>query len=163
LCVWCRRPFVPEPRAAGGQVYCHRVVCRKISALTSQERWRTGKTGQAYHRGDAGVIRVREWRKAHPGYWRRRSKISGGGKKNQRALSAVLIRFFKRDPRVALQDLWSPQIVALIGVIAWLRGDALQDRIANDVREIMLRGNAILDQHRFTAPKRKRPAPRRRH
>jgi hypothetical protein len=75
----------------------------------------------------------------------------------------VLIRFFKRDPRVALQDLWSPQIVALIGVIAWLRGDALQDRIAKDVREIMLRGNAILDQHKIPATKSRGTASRRRH
>jgi hypothetical protein len=78
-------------------------------------------------------------------------------------LSAVLIRFFKRAPRVALQDLWSPQIVALIGFIAWLRGDALQDRIANDVREIMLRGNAILDQHKPPAIKRKKSGTRRKH
>lgn len=46
----------------------------------------------------------------------------------------------------ALQDSWNPQIVALLGLLAWLRGSALQETIAEDLRGIMLTGYAILEE-----------------
>jgi len=59
-------------------------------------------------------------------------------------LRAVLAEFALRDSFGALQDTWPPQVVALIGIIARLGGDALQETIARDLREIMVGGNAIL-------------------
>ena len=138
-------PFIPEPRAAGRQKYCRRPACRKISQLTSQERWLKNKKGRAYHTGSVAVSRMQDWRKEHPRYWRRRAEASDAGNGNTRELRAVLTEFFPRDACDALQDSWPPQVVALVGLIGWLRGDALQDTIAADVTEIMLGGNGILN------------------
>jgi len=66
--------------------------------------------------------------------------VNGG----PRDLRAVLVDYFSKDSCDALQDSWPPQVVALVGLIAWLRGDALQDTIAADVNEIMLGGNDLL-------------------
>jgi len=48
----------------------------------------------------------------------------------------------------ALQDAWSPQVIALVGLIAWVRGTALQNAIAADLREIMFAGHGLLSELR---------------
>jgi len=58
----------------------------------------------------------------------------------------MLRDFALQDTCGALQDPWSPQLVALLGILAWLRGSALQETIAEDLREIMLTGYAILEE-----------------
>jgi hypothetical protein len=87
---------------------------------------------------------VQDWRKEHPQYWRRCAKVADALNGGTRDLRAVLVEFFTRYSCDALQDSWPPQVVALVGLIAWLRGDALQDTIAADIKEIMLRGNDLL-------------------
>ena len=96
----------------------------------------------AYHEGPISSARVREWRIANPGYWRRKKTVSVGGGASD--LAAVLRVFALQDTCGALQDSWPPQVVALVGIIARLGGDALQETIARDLREIMVSGNAIL-------------------
>ena len=137
-------PFIPEPRAAGRQKFCRRSACREISHLTSQERWLKNKKGLAYHTGPVAVSRMQDWRKEHPQYWRRGTNAAATTNGGQRDLRAVLAAFFSKDSCAALQDSWPPQVVAFVGLIAWLRGDALQDTIAADVNEIMLGGNDLL-------------------
>jgi len=40
---------------------------------------------------------------------------------------------------------WDPHLVAIIGLIARLRGSALQDTIADELTAVMLAVNAILE------------------
>jgi hypothetical protein len=136
-------PFIPEPRAAGRQKFCRRAACREVSHVTSQEDWLKSKKGRAYHGGSVAISRVRDWRKEHPQYWRSRADTTdaASGATN---LRAVLAEFFNRDSCDALQDSWPTQVVALVGIVAWLRGGALQDTIAVDVKEIMVAGNDLL-------------------
>ena len=148
-------PFIPEPRAAGRQKFCRRSACREISHLTSQERWLRNKKGRSYHTGSVAVSRMQDWRKEHPQYWRRGASTVETVNRAPRDLPAVLWDFFKRDSCGALQDSWPPQVVALVGLIAWLRGDALQDTIAADLDEIMLAGNDLLLAMAAAAPNRK--------
>ena len=92
--------------------------------------------------------RVRDWRVAHPGYWRRASTAAAPTADDSIDLRTVLETFFTRDSCDALQDSWPPYVVALVGLIGRLGGHAsdlaLQDPIARDFREIMIEGNAIL-------------------
>ena len=93
--------------------------------------------------------RVRDWRVAHPGYWRRVSPDAASTTADSSLeLRTVLETFFTRDSCNALQDSWPPYVVALVGLIGRLGGHApdlaLQDPIARDFREIMVEGNAIL-------------------
>jgi hypothetical protein len=59
-------------------------------------------------------------------------------------LESLLTPFALQDACPALQDACSPQVIALVGLIAWVRGTALQNAIAADLREIMVAGHAIL-------------------
>lgn len=146
-------PFIPEPRAAGRQKYCRRSACREISHVTSQDRWLRNKKGRAYHTGPVAVSRMQDWRKEHPQYWRRGNAAAAAMNGSPRDLRAVLVDYFSKDSCAALQDSWPPQVVAFVGVIAWLRGDALQDTIAADVNEIMLAGNDLLRDATASATK----------
>jgi len=148
-------PFIPEPRAAGRQKFCRRPSCREISHITSQERWLKNKKGRAYHTGPVAVSRVQDWRKEHPQYWRRGAHTASTVNRARLDLSTVLGDFFKRDSCDALQDSWPPHVVAFVGLIAWLRGDALQDTIAADLEEIMVAGNDLLLAMGAAAPDRK--------
>ena len=147
-------PFIPEPRAAGRQKFCHRSACREISHATSQERWLKNKKGRAYHTGPVAVSRMQDWRKEHPQYWRRASSASARVKRGLRDLPTVLGEFFRKDSGDALRDSWPPQVVALVGLIAWLRKDASQDTIAADIDQIMVAGNNLLLAIPFSAPNR---------
>lgn len=104
----------------------------------------------AYHSGRIPLDRVKAWRNANPGYWRRRSlhpaKKPVIGADAIPALSSLLADLALQDSCGALQDSWSPLSVALIGLIARLRGSALQDVIARELSEIMLTGRAILGE-----------------
>ena len=74
----------------------------------------------------------------------RRAVKSDGPGKEKTTLGSLLTQFALQDACPALQDAWSPQVIALVGLIAWVRGTALQNAIAADLREIMFAGHAIL-------------------
>jgi hypothetical protein len=92
---------------------------------------------------------VKAWREANPGYWRKPESPSAAQQTlpDQRSgLQELLRDFALQDTCDALQDSWNPQLAALLGILAWLRGSALQETIAADLREIMLTGYAILEE-----------------
>jgi hypothetical protein len=143
-CAACGAVFIPDYRAAGRQKYCARPQCQKLRRRESQRRW-LAKTGNAaYHSGEEPARRVREWRAANPGYWRRRTAQGDSAAAEPATLESLLAPFALQDACPALQDAWSPQVIALVGLIAWVRGTALQNAIAADLREIMFAGHAIL-------------------
>lgn len=96
---------------------------------------------------------MKAWRAAHPGYWRRRSNAVEKTVRTRTDLSSLLAPFALQDSCVALQDSWNPQVTALVGLIAWVRGTALQNVIAEDLRDIMFAGRAILNDLRADAKK----------
>ena len=145
--------FIPEYRSAGRQRYCARPKCRKVSRRESQRRWLLKAGNAAYHSGGTPADRVKAWRAAHPGYWRRRSATAENAVRSKTELSSLLAPFALQDPCVALQDSWNPQVTALVGLIAWVRGTALQNVIADDLRDIMFAGRAILNDLRADAKK----------
>ncbi len=72
-CKHCQTFFDPDPRSVGRQPSGSPPPCRQASQAASQRRWLHKPTNLASFSGPAPVERVRQWRKAHPGYWRRQA------------------------------------------------------------------------------------------
>jgi hypothetical protein len=142
-CRNCHQLFRPDPRNAKRQSYCSKPQCRKVSKTQSQRNWLRKPENQDYFRGPANVQRVQQWRKAHPGYWRQKSKDA-----LQDLLIAQRIGNTKNKFNFAtgaLQDFVNQQPAVLIGLIAQITGCALQDDIALAARRMQRLGNDILN------------------
>jgi hypothetical protein len=113
------------------------------------------------------VERVRQWRRCHPGYWRKKNVVGQGPALQDLApgevvepeavtvQGAALSRSadlgsgpLPGQKEVALQDLASCQVPLLVGVVSLLIGDALQDRFAHFARELVDRGKRVLAAER---------------
>lgn len=141
-CPCCGVFFPPDHRNRRHQRYCTRSVCRKAGKAASQKLWLNKPENRDYFRGPENVCRVQEWRKAHPGYSRKKGEVL------QDLLSGKTVK----DPEVkpcfvpgALQDLLSTQAAVLIGLISHLTNSALQDDIALTARRLQQLGNDILN------------------
>ena len=72
-CKHCKIFFHPAPRNLRRQHDGAQPPCRQASQAASQRRWLRKPENQAYVRDPAHVERVRQWRKDHPGYGRRKA------------------------------------------------------------------------------------------
>ena len=147
-CRHCKELFYPDPRNEGRQKFCSRPVCRKASKTESQKQWLDKSENRNYFRSPENVARVQQWRRDHPGYWRRPSKknalqdpLSADTKQNQ--------IFTVKLTSNALQDVLLEQRAVLIGLIAQLTGNALQDDIAMTARRLKELGNDFLEKPIF--------------
>jgi hypothetical protein len=136
--------FTPDARNATRQRYCSKPACRKHSKAESQKRWLQKEENRDYFRGAEHVLRVQQWRKAHPGYWRR-------AQRSPVALQDPLIEQLSvnnlnnaKPGTAALQDALIMQPAVMVGLIAQLTGFALQDDIARAARRMQQLGNDIL-------------------
>lgn len=143
-CKHCHTFFRPDPRNANRQKYCSRPECRKASKAASQRKWLSKPENQNYFRNPDHVKRVQEWRKNHPGYWRK-------GPDKEKPLQDSLNEEQTKDqvdtrqlPANALQDIISSQHLVLLGLLANLTGNALQDDIAMTARKMRQLGQDIL-------------------
>lgn len=144
-CLHCREKRSCDPRNRGRQSYCGKPECRKASKAASQGRWAGKQENENYFRGAENVERVRQWRKEHPGYWRRTT----AGKQDalqdpctgQEAGGKEVV-----EPAVpdALQDLCRSQPALLVGIISMMTGHGLQEDIAASARSFLTRGEDIL-------------------
>jgi hypothetical protein len=117
-CKHCQTFFVPDPRCVRRQRHCSTPACRKASKADSQRRWHHNPDNRDYFKGPIHVERVRAWRQAHPGYWRR--KASG-------------------LPHALQEDLFR-QPAVLVGLIAHCTGLAFQEDIAMTARRLQQLG-----------------------
>ena len=141
-CPCCGIFFPPDHRNRRHQRYCSTPECRKAGKAASQKQWLKKPENSDYFRGSANVSRVQDWRKAHPGYSRKKGE----------ALQDLLAGKTVKDPEVkpsfvsgALQDLLSGQAAVLIGLISHLTDSALQEDIALAARRLQQLGNDILN------------------
>ena len=93
-CRHCGELYTPDQRNAHHQKYCAQDACRAASKRASQQHWQSNPANQNYHGNQDHCARVRAWRQAHPGYWRKKGH--------------------------ALQDFIQPQLVDSQQVIAGL-------------------------------------------
>jgi hypothetical protein len=138
ICLCCKEMFTPSPHAPHAQ-YCAQIACRKASKRASQARWLNKPENRDYFCGPHHVERVRKWRKAHPGYWRRpRCRSEGGALQDS----------------VALQDLVrSPAVAALVGFLATQTDQALQETVSKTFWNMHFRGQAIMGMGPVVAPR----------
>jgi hypothetical protein len=166
-CKNCKDYFPPDHRNRARQKFCSHPSCRKASKADSQRRWLQKPENQNTFKGTDNVKRVQEWRKSHPGYWRRRmtdkekalqdalpgetvcereGKASLTEDALQDSLSAQTVEGREVEASLtddALQDILSAQDPVLLGLIAQLTGSALQDEIANSTRRLRQLGDDI--------------------
>ena len=126
-----------------------------MSKQRSQTRW-LGKAGNAdYFKGPSHVERVRRWRAAHPGYWKRsgqaRSKKSEPSETTQtvdlQCTEPTAAPDALQDPyRGPLQDSWEPYSPVLVGLIALQTGATLQEDIRFHLDRVRQKGLAVLRQ-----------------
>ena len=151
-CLNCHDFFLPDPRNMCRQLHCKKTSCRKASKVASQVKWLAKPENVDHWKGAENVQRVQEWRKANPGYSRRR------GPRRRVALQDVstaqpIVPQPKADPVAevalpnpcaALQDSWESQNPVLVGLIAQFAGVTLQEDIEPMLRHLQSRGRVIL-------------------
>jgi hypothetical protein len=147
-CACCGVFFPPDHRNRRRQRYCSEPECRKAAKAASQKRWLNKPENRDYFRGPVNVSRVQEWRKAHPGYSRKKTgalqdRLSGQAVENPKVKTSSVQAHCSFAG--ALQDLLSFQPAVLIGLIAQLTGSALQDDIAMTARRLQQLGNDVLN------------------
>lgn len=152
-CLSCRQLHSCDSRNRGRQHYCEKPECRKASKAASQKRWTAKSENENYFRGSDNVDRVRRWRAAHPGYWRKKKR------RQQDALQEtcdgqepVAKEDANKMSGIALQDLFSAQPALIVGLISVLTGHALQEDIAASARVFQSRGEDILRMGRGVSP-----------
>ena len=140
-CPHCGQLYLPDPRNRHHQIYCSAPECQQARQRAGQARWRRRPENRNYFRGPAEVERVRAWRKAHPGYWRRQRRALQTVMKPQSNGAQADGTGLNRD---ALQTDLLSQPAVLVGIISTLTGTALQAVIAEQVQRLHLRGEQIL-------------------
>jgi hypothetical protein len=144
-CLHCSEIHLCEPRSGGRQRYCRKAECRRASKADSQRRWTSRPGNENYFCGAENSERVRQWRKAHPGYWRNK-KPAGEDALQETcvAQSPVNERVAQAGAPDALQDICFMQPALLVGLISMVTGHALQEDIAASTRSFLTRGEDIL-------------------
>ncbi len=141
-CLNCGGFYKPEARSAGRQRYCRLPACRRASKQASQARWR-GKPGNEDAEDDKR--RVREWRAANPGYWRRKGETRAVALRDSlKSQTAVKQQEVAQDGTVALQDLLNLQDPLVLGLVAHVVDSPLRETIAGAAQSLILRGRAIM-------------------
>ncbi|MBF0463283.1 MAG: hypothetical protein HQL87_18110 [Magnetococcales bacterium] len=143
ICLHCQAEFRPDHRNIGRQKYCSRPRCKKVSKAASQSRWLGRPENQDYFKGPDHVQRVREWRKKHPGYWKRPYALQDSCK-TKPVENEEKIGQSQASP---LQDILTGQHPVLIGLISSLTGSTLQDDIVRTAMRFVQLGQDILSGH----------------
>ena len=77
-CLHCKLLFAPDYRNRERQKYCSTPACQAASKRARQQRWLSKPENRDHFCGEENVQRVREWRAAHPGYWKRSPRRTAG-------------------------------------------------------------------------------------
>jgi hypothetical protein len=135
--------YKPDARNLYHQKFCAKADCRKASKRASQRRWRASSKGRDYFKGEANVLRVQAWRKAHPGYWKKPRKKAVALQDHSLPQLIVPAADRSRLNAHALQDFMRLQGLALTGLFAHLSGSPLQDNIVSFTRRVILLGRQV--------------------
>jgi hypothetical protein len=144
-CLHCQMFFLPDRRNAQRQCFCSQPACRQASKRQSQRQWLARPENQNYFRDDQNAKRVRQWQKAHPGYWKHTTRYQ------HRTLQEVCPTQLPVAPELAenpaqrtLQELCSMQVPLLVGIISMLADCTLPEDIASSTQRLVIKGHHIL-------------------
>ena len=151
-CKCCGELYMPDARHFRDQAHCEKPTCRHASKRASHRRWLLSEKGAEYRDPEENKRRVRLWRVATPGYWKRTAR------KGSVALRETTISQPVDDKDLApslvvdaLQDPIFTQPALVVGLIASLTGSALQETIVETSRRFVLLGQDILGNGPGTA------------
>ena len=154
ICRHCKELYLPDYRNRYHQRYRSKPACRLASKKAFQRRWLNSDKGAGYFKGLRNVEHVQQWRKAHTGYWKRNRSAKKDALQedcfSQPESNQGDTDKLKKD---ALQDVCSSQLPLLLGVIAVLTGNTLQDDIAEASGRFIDSGNDILREHSYSPAK----------
>ena len=111
-----------------------------------QRRWLAKPANRDHFRGKENVQRVQEWRKAHPGYWKKNSAPPKPVQVAQ-AQGVDSGRVLVTQPPQSsstLQDVCLTDHPVFIGLISMITSSTLQEDIASVTRKLEARGRNIL-------------------
>jgi len=145
-CAHCKQLFRPDPRNVKRQKYCSRPECRKASKAASQKKWLEKPENHDYFQGIDNMFRVQQWRKEHPGYWRKRPSKPEPLQETLSPNSVEKQDVTKELPNHALQELLGAQPLVFLGLLAQLGGSPLQDNIVSLGRRLQQLGQDIVNQ-----------------
>ena len=145
-CRCCSEFFFPDYRNQDRQHYCGKPACRDASKRASQRRWWRKPDNRDYFRGPDNAKRVRDWRQAHPGYWKRKSPQSGSthDAAPQQVNPVQSYCNVPGSPLGTLQDFCLAKEPGFIGLLSMITGRTLQEDIAPIARRLVEQGQYIL-------------------
>ncbi len=149
-CRCCGKLYQPDPRVRWHQNYCSLPACRKASKAKAQRLWRKSKKGCDYFQGSANVLRVKAWRRKHPGYWKRKRKRKTALQDQLPPQSDAASHVTTKSAILALQDQLALQTKLLLGLIAKFAPRALQDEIAPTLNDLIVSGQRLHMQMELT-------------
>jgi len=158
-CRHCKRLFRPDARNRRHQRFCAKLDCRRASKAESQRRWLAKPANRDYFRGPEHVERVRAWRVAHPGYWRKSLQENSALQEHSLAQAADSVDKSGTLMSDALQELCAVQPLVLLGLIAHLTGTALQDDIARTTRKLQQLAHDVLNTGKAHGDQTSSPSP----
>lgn len=137
------------PGNRGRQKFCSKPECRLASKRDSQRRWLSKPENRDYFRGDHQVDRVRTWRQANPGYWRKTvRKVRVLLQDSAPVQTAANQEVAEGDPQElfigTLQDIGQVQTPLLVGIMAQFIGSPLQEDIVGYVQRMVAKGQDLL-------------------
>jgi len=151
-CKNCSELYKPDPRHLKRQKFCCKPECRAASKKYSQQKWLNKPENQNHFSGAENVIRVQEWRRENPEYWKRRSPLK------KPPLIEDALQEMKTGKTIAgkgssidliqipLQDLISAKTLVFIGFDTHLNKNALQEIIDSTDQETVKLTSDILKQ-----------------
>jgi hypothetical protein len=152
-CLCCKEFFLPDYRNRRRQTYCSKEPCRVASKAASQRSWLSKPANRSYFSGKANTIRVQQWRKANPGYGKRRKKNAAPATAQSESAQPVAAKSLALSSDLvtqpplalpALQDVCLAQNPLFIGLISMFSGSALQEDIDSFASKLEARGRDIL-------------------
>jgi hypothetical protein len=144
-CPHCKELFVPDPHNRYHQRFCSQPQCQKVRKAANQRAWAQRPANRDHWRGADEVNRVREWRQAHPGYWRKARKPTSGALQVVISSQPAVNQSVKPDlVGSALQAVSAMQPPWVVGLISMVTGSTLQADIVATHRRLVARGQEIL-------------------
>jgi hypothetical protein len=140
-CLHCRQAFLPDYRNVYHQRFCSDPGCRQASKRASQRRWLRKPGNRNYFREPDNLLRVRQWRQLHPGYWR------FGRQRCEAATDLELAKEAANGSMLqagTLQDFCRCKASVLAELISQLSRCALQEDIACCASQMLSEAQCIL-------------------
>ncbi len=146
-CLHCKCLYLPSKYNWDRQLYCTKNECQSARKKKSQKKWSSKKENKDYFKGENCVKKTQEWRKQNPGYWKHDKKQTPlqDVAFSQSTENKQDVDINNSGEKSALQDLANSQLYLVMGLIAHLTGDALQDSVVKSMRSFIFKGQSLWD------------------